>query len=89
MTTANRGRSTMLVTVSIASLAGFVVLLCLFPASVLTSDPPQCLSTFNYRVPCGFIDTGPFRLSEWSLAAGGASAAAVGLALRRSRCGRG
>ncbi len=40
-------------TILIALLAGFVVLLLLFPASGVDSDPPVCRSMFFYVVPCG------------------------------------
>lgn len=68
--------------VAVAFAAGFVVLVLLFPASVLHSNPPQCLSTFGYRVPCGRLDVPALRLAEWSLVAGVACAAAVAFALR-------
>lgn len=38
---------------AIALLAGGVALLLLFPAGVLTSNPPQCVGLFTERVPCG------------------------------------
>ena len=38
--------------VVVALLTGFVVLLVLFPASGVDSDPPVCRSMFFYVVPC-------------------------------------
>ncbi|MCA1782122.1 MAG: hypothetical protein ABR616_16180 [Dermatophilaceae bacterium] len=63
-------------------LAGLVVLVLLYPAGVLHSNPPQCLSTFGYRVPCGRLTLPAFRLAEWSLIASAVTAGAVGFALR-------
>ncbi len=37
----------------VAPAAGFVVVLLLFPAYGIDTDPPQCFSTFDYSVPCG------------------------------------
>ncbi len=39
-------------TVAVALLAGFVVLVLLFPASVVTTDPPVCYAMLFYVVPC-------------------------------------
>lgn len=36
----------------VAVLAGFIVLLLLFPASGVDTQPPVCYSIFNYTVPC-------------------------------------
>lgn len=74
-------------TVIVALLAGYVVLLALFPSGALHSNPPQCFSTFNYRVPCG-PHIAAFGYASWSFAAGATMAAAVGFALRRSRSTR-
>lgn len=71
--------------VAVVLLAGLIVLLLLFPAAVLHSNPPQCLSTFGYRVPCGGLDVPVFRLAEWSLVASAATAGVVGFALRSKR----
>ncbi|HET6379613.1 MAG TPA: hypothetical protein VFH63_01070 [candidate division Zixibacteria bacterium] len=68
--TDRQGRSWPLAKIAIASLVGLVVLVLLFPASGITTEPPECSSVFGYTVPC---DAG------WSLAAGGATAAVVGL----------
>lgn len=38
--------------VAAAILAGFIVLLLLFPASGIDPIPPECFSIFNYTVPC-------------------------------------
>lgn len=82
MTRTTRRQRTTVAKVAVVVLAGFVVLVMLFPAGVLDSSPPQCLSTFGYRVPCGRLDVPAFRLAEWSLVAGAVSAAAVAFALR-------
>lgn len=68
--------------IAVVLLVGAIMLLLLFPAGVLHSDPPQCLSTFGYRVPCGRLTIPAFRLAEWSLVASAVTAGAVGLALR-------
>ena len=39
-------------TIFVALLAGVVVLMLLFPASGVDSDPPVCRSMFFYVVPC-------------------------------------
>lgn len=57
---------------AVAVAAGFVVLLLLFPASGVDTDPPQCLSTFGYTVPCG---------AELSLASGVVVAGVLGFVL--------
>ena len=36
-----------------AMTVGVVVLVLLFPAYGIDTDPPQCFSTFDYSVPCG------------------------------------
>lgn len=70
--------------VAVALLAGFVVLVLLFPVSRVDTLPVQCLSVLGYGVPC---DAG------WSPAAGAATAGIVGLLLwlkdrrRRPRAG--
>ncbi len=89
MTAATPGRPTMLVTVIVALLAGYVVLLTLFPSAVLHSNPPQCLSTFNYRAPCARSDIAAFGYASWSFAADAATAGAFGFALRRTTRRRG
>jgi len=59
-------------TVAIALVAGFAVLLLLFPASGIDPLPPVCYSMFGYVVPCG----------AWvAWAAGAATTGVVGLAL--------
>jgi len=59
-------------TVAIALVAGFAVLLLLFPASGIEPQPPVCYSMFGYVVPC----------DAWvAWAAGAATAGLVGLAL--------
>ena len=75
----------MVAQVAVVLLAGLIVLLLLFPAAVLHSSPPQCLSTFGYRVPCGGLAIPAFRLAEWSLVASAAAAGVVGFALRSNR----
>ena len=77
-----RGTWATVAKVAVAAVAGVIVLLLLFPAGVLTSNPPQCLSTFGYRVPCGRLAITAFRLAEWSLVASAVTAGAVGLALK-------
>jgi len=59
-------------TIAVALFAGLVVLLLLFPASGVDSDPPVCRSMFFYVVPCG---------AEVAWAAAAATAGLVGLAL--------
>lgn len=39
-------------TIIVALLAGFAVLLALFPASGVDTQPPVCRSMFFYEVPC-------------------------------------
>lgn len=78
----NRRLWTTVAKVAVVLAAGFVVLVLLFPAGVLHSNPPQCLSTFGYRVPCGRLDVPALRLAEWSLVAGVAFAASVAFAFR-------
>jgi len=68
--------------VAVVLLVGVIVLVLLFPAGVLHSNPPQCLSTFGYRVPCGRLTVPAFRLAEWSLIASAVTAGAVGFAFR-------
>ena len=68
--------------VAVVLLVGVIVLALLFPAGVLHSNPPQCLSTFGYRVPCGRLTVPAFRLAEWSLIASAVTAGAVGFAFR-------
>ena len=58
--------------IAVPLIAGLVVLVLLAPASGVDTLPPQCWSVFGYGVPCG---------SGLSLAAGGATAGVVGLAL--------
>ena len=72
-------------TVIVVLLAGLIALVLLVPAAVLHSNPPRCLSTFGYRVPCGQLTVLAFRLAEWSLAASAATAGAVSFALRSAR----
>lgn len=76
------GTWTRVAKVTVVVLAGVIVLLLLFPAGVLHSDPPQCLSAFGHRVPCGRLAIPAFRLAEWSLVASAVTAAVVGFALR-------
>lgn len=60
-------------TIIIALLAGFAVLLLLFPASGIGTLPPECYSMFGYAVPC----------EAWVAWAGAAlAAAAAGVAIR-------
>lgn len=56
----------------LALLAGFGVLLLLFPASGIDPQPPVCYSMFGYTVPCD---------GRLAVVAGAASAALVGFAL--------
>lgn len=77
-----RGSWTRVAKVTVVVSAGVIVLLLFFPAAVLHSDPPQCLSMFDYRVPCGRLAIPAFRLAEWSLVASAVTASAVGFALR-------
>ena len=77
-----RGTLVTVAKVTVAAVAGVIVLLLLFPAGVLTSNPPQCLSTFGYRVPCGRLAITAFRLAEWSLVASAVTAGAVGFSLK-------
>ncbi len=44
-----RSRAT---TIFVALLSGLVVLLLLFPASGVTTDPPECYAMLAYVVPC-------------------------------------
>ncbi len=63
------------ITIVIALLVGLVVLLLLFPASGVDSDPPVCRSMFFYVVPC----------DAWvAWAAGAATAGLIGLAMWRT-----
>lgn len=39
--------------IAVASLAGLVVLVLLFPGSGISTLPPECYSAFGYTVPCG------------------------------------
>lgn len=77
-----RGTWATVATITIVVLAGVIVLLLLFPAGVLHSNPPQCLSTFGHRVPCGRLPILAFRLAEWSLLASAVTAGAVGFVLK-------
>ena len=62
------------VKLAVALLAGFIVLLLLFPASGVDPQPPICYSIFFYTVPC----------QAWvSWAAAALVAAIVGLYLWR------
>lgn len=71
--------------VTFALMAGFISLQALFPTGILTSNPPQCLSAFGYRVPCGRLGIAALGhgYAGWSLAAGAATATAVWSALTR------
>ena len=80
-----RGTWTPVAKFTVVLLAGAIVLLLLFPAGVLHSNPPQCLSTFGYRVPCGRLAVPALRLAEWSLVASAVTAGAVGFALKSNR----
>ena len=69
--TEKQGTSTA-VKVTLALLAGLVVLVLLFPASGVDPLPPRCFSVLGYSVPC----------DAWvSWAAGAATAGVVGLLL--------
>ncbi len=70
MQTQRHGGWTRVATGVLAFGAGFVVFLLLAPMSGIDTDPPQCFSAFDYRVPCG---------AGLSLAAGAATATALGL----------
>ena len=62
-------------------LAGLPVVILLLPWYGLDSDPPQCLSMFGYRVPCG---------AGLAFAAGAATAGVISLAFwltSRNRAG--
>jgi hypothetical protein len=67
-----QGRRWTLAKLAIASLAGLVVFVLLFPGSGVTPQPPQCYSVFGYSVPCE---------SGVAAAAGVATAGVVGLLL--------
>lgn len=69
-----RWRSPVAITVRLvaAFVAGFAVLLLLFPYSGDDSDPPTCFSVFGYVVPCG---------GGFALAAAAGTAVVAGLAL--------
>lgn len=54
--------------VGLMVLAGFVVLVLLFPASEIDTQPPECYSVFGYVVPCE---------AGWAIAAGVLAAAVV------------
>ena len=59
-------------TITVGLVAGFAVLLLLFPGSGNAAQPPTCYSLFGYVVPC----------DAWvAWAAGAATAGLVGLAL--------
>ena len=59
---------------AIALLAGFAVLVLLFPASGIDPIPPQCFSVFGYNVPC--------EARPWpAIAVGAATTAVVWLVL--------
>ncbi len=59
-------------TILVALLAGLVVLLLLFPASGVATDPPECHAMLFYVVPC----------AAWvAWAAGAVAAGVVGLVL--------
>jgi len=77
-----RGTWTTVAKITMVVLAGVIVLLLLFPAGVLHSNPPQCLSTFGQRVPCGRLAIPAFRLAEWSLIASAMTVGAASFALR-------
>ena len=57
---------------AISLVAGLIVIVALLPWHGVDTDPPQCFSMFDYRVPCG---------SGLAFAAGSAAAGAVGLTL--------
>ena len=57
----------------IALLAGLVPLVLLFPASGISTAPPECYSAFGYTVPC---NVGP------AIIAAVAAAGVVGLSFR-------
>ncbi len=67
----------MMAKVAIALLAGFVVLVLLFPASGIVPIPPQCFSVFGYTVPCQ---------SGGAVGAGAATATVVGSLLWLKSC---
>ena len=70
--TTKTGSRTRVTTIVVALLAGFVVLLLVFPASGIEPIPPVCYSMLGYVVPC----------DAWvAWAAGAATAALVGLVL--------
>ncbi len=82
--TSNSPRLSVLVRSAGPALVGFAVLLLLFPASVLHSDPPKCFSMLAYRVPCGQINLPGFTYAGWALAAFMVTLALTRLAVRRS-----
>lgn len=61
-------------------LAGLVVLVLLFPASGVDTQPPECYSVFGYSVPCG---------DGVAVAAGAAVAAVIGVLFWIAGRGRG
>ena len=67
-----RGSSSTLAKVAVTFLAGLIAVVLVLPWYGLDSDPPQCFSMFDYRVPCG---------AGLAFAAGAAVAGVVGLAL--------
>lgn len=70
--TVRQGTWTTAAILAIVVLAGLVVLVLLFPASGVDTQPPACYSVFGYQVPCG---------DGVAVAAGAAAAAAIGLLL--------
>lgn len=80
-----RGTWTTVAKIAVVALTAVIVLLLLFPAGVLHSNPPQCLSTFGHRVPCGRLAVPALRLAEWSLVASAVTTGAVGFAPRSNR----
>jgi hypothetical protein len=66
-----RGSSSTVAKIAVTFVAGVAVML-LLPWYGLDSDPPQCFSMFDYRVPCG---------AGLAFAAGAAVAGVVGFAL--------
>lgn len=67
-----RGSSSTVAKIAVTFLAGLIAVVLLLPWYGLDSDPPQCFSMFDYRVPCG---------AGLAFATGAAVVGVVGIAL--------
>lgn len=67
-----RGSRSTVAKIAVTFLAGLIAVVLLLPWYGLDSDPPQCFTMFDYRVPCG---------AGLAFAAGAAVAGVVGIAL--------